>query len=271
MYNLVNLKDKTILITGASSGIGQAIAELLDKLEARVILVARREDKLREVLAGLNNQSSCYYVADLSKLDGIEELIKGIIAEQGALDGFVHSAGIGSSRPLKTIKPNILQEVMSINFSSFVEICRCISIKKRYAESGCSIVGISSIASCQGNASKTAYSASKAAMDAAVRCMAKELSVKGFRVNTVMPGWIETAIYEQHMQNAKDSADVEAVRARQYLGVGKPVDVANLVAFLLSDAARLITGASLDVTGGALNMLGLGLLSGLPEKDRMKE
>lgn len=252
MYNLVDLKDKNILITGSSSGIGKSIAELLDQLGAKVILIARREDKLQEVLNGLENKNSCYYVADLSELDKIEELIKQVVTEQGALDGFVHSAGITSARPLKMIKPNVLHDVMTINFYSFVEICRCISVKKRFSEKGCNIVGISSISSIQGNSSKTAYAASKAAMDATVRCMAKELADKKFRINTVAPAMIETEIYDNFASYSKGSSDAEMVMARQYLGLGKPKDVANMVAFLLSDASRFITGSTIGVDGGRL-------------------
>lgn len=253
MHNLVNLKDKQILVTGASSGIGRGIVELLDQLEAKTILVARREENLNEIVDGLQNKESCYYAADLSHLDSIEELIKKIVSENGTLDGFVHSAGITSSRPLKTIKPNILDEVMKINFYSFVEICRCISVKKRFSETGCNIVGISSTSSIQGNSSKTAYCASKAAMDAAARCMAKELSNKNIRVNTVAPAFIKTDLYDAFLQKGEGSKDAEMVMARQYLGLGEPMDVANLVAFLLSDASRFITGATIGVDGGKLS------------------
>lgn len=253
MYNLVDLKGKQILVTGASSGIGKETAALLDRLEAKTILVARRETNLKELVSEFQNKESCYYVADLSELEAIEKLIKQIVSDHGPLDGFVHSAGITSSRPLKTIKPNILDQVMRINFYSFVELCRCITIRKRFSETGCNIVGISSTSSLQGNSSKTAYCASKAAMDAAVRCMAKELANKHIRVNTVAPAFIETDIYNLFLDKGHGANDAEMVMARQYLGLGQPSDVANLTAFLLSDASRFITGSTIGVDGGKLS------------------
>lgn len=253
MYNLVDLKGKRILVTGASSGIGKEIAVLLDRLEAETILVARREKYLKEIVTGLQVEKSCYYTADLSELNKIEGLIKQIVAEHGPLDGFVHSAGITSSRPLKTIKPDILDQVMKINFYSFVELCRCITSRKRVSQTGCNIVGISSTSSIQGNSSKTAYGASKAAMDAAARCMAKELANKQIRVNTIAPALIETDIYNYFIEKGEGSKDAEITMARQYLGLGQPLDVANLTAFLLSDASRFITGSTIGVDGGKLS------------------
>lgn len=252
MYDLIDLKNKTILITGASSGIGKGIVELLDKLEAKVIMVARREDRLKEIKKGLNNKESTYYVADLSNLDKIEDLVEKVVLEHGALNGFVHSAGITSARPLKAIKPDILNNVMTVNFYSFIELCRCITMKKRFSMKGLSVVGISSTSSIQGNSSRTAYSASKAAMDAAVRCMAKELSQKKIRLNTVAPAFIDTEIFESFLNYGENEEDSKMVLARQYLGIGKPEDVANVVAFLLSDASRFITGATIGVDGGKL-------------------
>ncbi len=256
MYDLVNLNNKQIIVTGASSGIGKETVKLLDRLGAKTILIARREEKLKNVISDLQNNESCYYSTDLSQLDVIEELVKRIVSEHGPLDGFVHSAGVSSSRPLKTIKPDVLHKVMAINFYSFVEFVRCISVKKRFSENGCNIVGISSVASMRGNSSKTAYSASKAAMDAAVRCMAKELANKKFRVNTVAPGLIETDMYNAFLDKGESSKDAERVMAKQYLGVGKPIDVANLTAFLLSDASCFITGATIGVEGGRLAVEG---------------
>lgn len=253
MYNLVDLKGKRILVTGASSGIGKETVTLLDRLEAETILVARRKENLKEIVERLQNKESSYYVADLSKLDQVEGLINQIVAERGPLDGFVHSAGITSSRPFKTIKPDVLDVVMKINFYSFVELCRCITSKKRFAKTGCNIVGISSTSSIQGNSSKTAYCASKAAMDAAVRCMAKELANKHIRVNTVAPAFIETDIYDSFLEKGEGSKEAEMIMARQYLGLGQPSDVASLTAFLLSEASRFITGSTIGVDGGKLS------------------
>ena len=252
MKNLVDLSNKTVLVCGASSGIGRQTAITLSELGARVVLVARREDKLAEALGMLSGEGHLYRVFDLSEANEIEGFIKQLTGDVGALDGVVYCAGISATRPLKMLKPAALKEVMNINFEAFVETVRC-SAKKRAFNEGMSIVGISSISSTVGSLGKTAYCASKAAMDAAVRCMAKELAHSKIRVNTVCPGIIETELFEQFKSNAGDSRDAQIKLERQYLGVGQPGDVASTVAFLLSDASRMITGASIGVDGGMLS------------------
>lgn len=252
MYNVVDLTGKQIFITGASSGMGKETAILCSKLGAKVVLAARNEEKLREVINCLEGSEHHYYPFDLRNIDDIEEFIKNIISETGPMDGFVHSAGVGSTRPLKLLKPSSLVEVMTINYYSFIEIIRCLTKKKHFNE-GMSIVGISSISSKQGNQTKTAYCASKAAMDASVRCLAKELAGNHIRVNTVNPALINTDIYKQFLDNSGNSKDAQNIMERQYLGLGEPIDVANMIAFLLSDAARFITGSSVDIDGGRLS------------------
>lgn len=248
----MNLTGKCILVTGASSGIGRETSILLSKLGAKVIMIARREEKLKETLSALDGEDHKYYCYDLHNVDGIENLVKQIILENGSLDGFVHSAGISSYRPLAMMKPCFIKEVMEINFYSFIELVRCISKKKNFNE-GMSIVGISSISSQQGNQSKTAYCASKAAMDAAIRCMAKELAPKKIRVNSVVPALIKTDLFNVFLDKGADSEDAQNVMARQYLGIGEPIDVANIVAYLLSGASKFITGTSIAVDGGRLS------------------
>ena len=141
---------------------------------------------------------------------------------------------------------------MNVNFASFVEIVRCIT-KKNYFNKKLSIVGVSSISSLIGSLGKTGYCASKAAMDAAVRCMAKELSQNEIRVNTVCPGIVNTEIYQQFKDNAGDSQDAQMKLERQYLGICQPIDIANAICFLLSDLSRMITGTSINVDGGMLS------------------
>ncbi len=252
MKNIINLNGKTILITGSSSGMGAETAILCSELEAKVVLVARREEKLQEVLGKLQGEGHKYYSFDLSGLEGIEGFTKQLIEETGPLDGFVHCAGVPGTRPLKMLKPKALQQVMDINFNSFVELVRCLTKRNCYND-GMSIVGISSVSSTMGSLGKTAYCASKAAMDAVVRCMAKELAPNGIRANTVCPGFIETPIYQKFQANAGDSLDAQLKLERQYLGLGKPVDVANMIVFLLSDASRMVTGANIGVDGGMLS------------------
>lgn len=248
MYNLVDLTDKNIIIAGASSGIGKATAYLLHKLGARVILIARNEEKLKKIVDELGS-STKYYSFDLSCVDEISTKIKEIVKECGAVDGLVYSAGIGAVRPLKMLKSSALNEVMTVNYYAFVEMVRCITARKAF-NPGLSIVGISSVSSLQGNQSKTAYCSSKAAMDAAVRCMAKELSDKFVRINTIAPALINTDIYTEFLKNGADSEDAKNILNRQYMGVGEPIDIANAAAFLLSDAAKYITGIMLLMDGG---------------------
>lgn len=250
--SIINLNNKRILIAGASSGIGAETAILCSELGAKMILLARREDKLQEVMGKLKGEGHRYFAFDLNSLDETDGFIKSLIKEVGPLDGLVYSAGIPGTRPLKMLKPSALSEVMNINFSAFVEIVRCATKKDHYVP-GMSIVGISSVSSTIGSLGKTAYCASKAAMDSAVRCMAKELAPNGVRVNTVCPGIIETALFQTFRDNAGDSRDAQVKIERQYLGLGKPIDVANTIAFLLSDASRMITGASVGIDGGMLS------------------
>lgn len=252
MVNVIDLTGKKILITGASSGMGKETAVLCSKLGGKVILVARREDKLQEVISELEGSDHKYYPFDLSKVDEIEGFIKKIIEDNGPIDGFVHSAGITSTRPLQTLKPSVMRDVMDINYFSFIEIIRCISKRNCFNE-GMSIVGISSVSSKAGNQAKTAYCASKAAMDATVRCVAKELAPKKIRANTVCPGLIKTPIFQQFLDNSGDSEDAKNILARQYLGLGEPIDVANMIVFLLSNASKFITGSSIDLDGGRLS------------------
>lgn len=250
MVNLIDMTERKVVVTGASSGIGRQVAITLSQLGAKLVLIARREDKLQETVQALEGTGHCYYCADLSAVDSIEPLVKQIIAEQGAVDGLVYAAGVGTSLPLMQFKPEKVQKVFDINFFGFTEVVRQFCRKGRFNE-GMRIVGISSIASMRGDKSHMAYSASKAAMDSAVRCIAREVADKGICINTVAPAMTATEMYVKYLEKyGEDSGSNEDLLKRQYLGIARTEDVANAVAFLLSPAARFITGITLPVDGG---------------------
>lgn len=250
---MVDFTKKRILVTGASSGIGKQSAITLSELGASVILVARREEELKNTMNLLQGDNHSYYTTDLSKIDKIEDLIKKIVEEQGALDGLLYAAGVSIDIPLAQFKPEKMQAVFDINYFGFAEIVRQISKKGRY-QKGMRIVGISSVASRFGTPSLTAYAASKAAMDGAVRCMAKELSKKGICVNTIAPAMTRTQMYEDYLKVfGGDSDGHQELLERQYLGIVEPQGVANAAAFLLSSAAQFITGSSLAVDAGYMS------------------
>ena len=149
-------------------------------------------------------------------------------------------------------KYDFMLKVMNINFFSFIEIVRSLSAKGRYNPIGMNVVGISALGAYLGNSTKTAYCASKGAMNAAVRCMAKELASKNIRVNTVAPGVTDTPMARAAEDYGADSIEHKMILARQYMGVCQPLDIANTIAFLMSDMSRMITGSCIAVDGGKL-------------------
>ena len=251
MINPMDLTGKQILVTGASAGIGKETSIQLSKLGAKVIMIARQEERLKETFNLLEGNGHHYYIFDLERISEIEDLINYIVKSCGSFDGFVHCAGIAPMRPLSMTKYENILNAMNINFFSFIEITRCITKKSSFKLGG-SIVGISSIASVKGQKSKLSYNASKAAMDAAIRCIACELQNKKIRINSVMPGWVATDMYTSFIDRHGDSNESGEMLKRQILGVSAPYEIANTVAFLLSDATKTITGTSLVIDGGIL-------------------
>lgn len=249
MIHPMDLRGRCILVTGASSGIGREIAVVLSRLGADVVLTARNENRLKETFHALEPGNHSWEPFDLSEPEGIEALFEKICRNERKLHGLVHAAGISVTTPMQYIKLSDVKSIMSVNFFSFVELVKQFS-KRKYHEEGSSIVAVSSISSQVGARGLTAYCASKGALESAIRAMALDLTPKKIRINAVSPGVIATPIYDGLVEIV-NSKDFEAdLKKRQILGVGKPEDVANAAAFLLSDASRFITGTALVVDGG---------------------
>ncbi len=241
MENALNMTGKKYIVTGASSGIGREICKNLARFGATVILVARDEMRLKECMNELDGENHKFYCFDLSNVEGIESLVKNIVEENGKLDGFVHSAGVGPTRPLKNTKYEFVQEVFRINTFAFIELLRVFSLKKYNTGSG-AVVGISSVQSVVPAKGVAAYSASKAGMDAIVKVAAKELSEKNIRVNAVQPAWVKTKIMTEYLENA-DSNNSQTLSV--VTNALEPSEVAGTVAFLLSDTSSGINGTSI--------------------------
>lgn len=250
MINPMDLTGKRILITGASSGIGRETSILTSKLGAEVVIIARREEELQKTIDMMEGKGHKYYSFDLTNTEKIEGLIKTLVFENGVFDGFVHCAGIAPMRPLAQFKSEKFYEAININLYSFVEIVRCIT-KRGNINNGASIVGISSISSIKGSKSKISYCISKSGMDSAIRCMAQELANKKIRINSVQPGWVDTKLLHNYMKNYSDTNHAQNSFSRQYLGVSQTYEIANVVAFLLSDATKTLTGTSILIDGGS--------------------
>ena len=251
MYPLVDLTDRKIIIAGASQGIGRATALLMSQLGAKLILTARNEDKLRETLSMCEGEGHTLRTFDFTEIPGIEALAKSVTETSGPIDGIVWCVGITSDRPFHLLKPEDLEKVMHLNFNAFVELVRCFAKRKRY-NPGMRVVAVSSIASLFGKTAHLAYSASKAAINAAVRNMSVELADKKIFVNAVLPGMVNTEMFENYLKNqdgGTESPDYQRLIQRQYLGIIEPRDVASTIAFL-SSSAYWGGGICLHIDGG---------------------
>lgn len=249
MYNLVNLLNKNILVTGASSGLGRDVSVLLSMLGARVQIVARNEQRLKETISKMEGDNNHLYCCDLANVASIEEMVKKVVGDNGKLDGIVHCAGIGTMKPLSSTKYDFMLDMMNTNLFSFIELVRVATKKSNFNERG-SIIAVSSAASIRGDKAKVAYCTSKGALDSAMQAMAAELGYhKKIRVNTVNPAWIKTEMYYDYVDAVGEQV-IKEIEERQFMGASEPREISNVIAFLLSDAASQITGQSIIVDGG---------------------
>lgn len=244
---MFSLKDKTIIITGASSGIGRETAILLSKLGANLVLIDLNEEGLVDVPKEIK-RACLRKKANLCDFDNFPEIVKDISDSVGTLHGIVHCAGISSRKPLNVLSPDGFSKVMNVNFFAFEELVRLFAKRGRFADGG-SIVVMSSISSVKGYKAKTEYCVSKAAVDAFVRCMAMELAPRKIRINSVMAAEVLTPLALK-ARELNQSLGVQEFNSP--LGPTEPYEVANTIAFLLSDATKTITGTALLIDGGAM-------------------
>lgn len=243
-FNPFSLSGKTILITGASSGIGRETAIVCSKMGATVVITGRNEDRLKKTFEALNGDSNLSIAADLTDSEAIESLVQ----QLPALTGVVHCAGIGDRSMLKMVKEKDITKVMRTNFESPVLLQKALLKKKKLLNSS-SIIFVASRAPFAPTIGNGIYAASKGALIAYAKVLGLEVANQLMRVNCVCPAMVWTELVERDaLLTGVDYHEAEkAYPLKRY---GRPDDIANLIVYLLSDASSWMTGSSIDITGG---------------------
>jgi NAD(P)-dependent dehydrogenase (short-subunit alcohol dehydrogenase family) len=243
-------EGRTVLVTGASSGLGRAAAVALSLCGARLVLTGRDEARLVETRSALTGTSHAVAAAELAASDEVADFISGLAREHGPFNGIFHSAGAYFSLPMKVTKQRHIDSAYQASVNGAYGIAKAASQRKVLADGG-SLVFMSSVAGERGHSGLAAYGGAKAAVLGIVRALALEVSPRRVRVNAITASTIETEMHLRTIENANMDY-VAAGEARHPLGFGRPEDVSNAVIFLLSDASQWITGTSLVVDGGYL-------------------
>lgn len=244
MNNPFTLKGKTILVTGASSGIGKATAIECSRLGAKVVVTGRNEERLNQTLAELEGEGHLAIVADLSSEDGVNVLVD----HCPQIDGLVNNAGSTIMVPTQFISREKLIQVLEVNTVAPIMLTQQL-LKKKKLGKGASVVITDSISGVKiASPGNVLYSTSKSAINGFVKNAALDLASKNIRVNAVCPGMIDTHILDNGSVTAEDvEADIKKYPLRRY---GKPEEVAYAIIYFLSDASGFTTGANLVIDGG---------------------
>ncbi|HET9029636.1 MAG TPA: SDR family NAD(P)-dependent oxidoreductase [Candidatus Aquilonibacter sp.] len=247
----MNFDGKVALITGASRGIGRAIATELCKRGADVVLVGRDRAALDETAqhcAGERPGAVAHVItANVADQGAMEGVVSETMERFGRIDFAVANAGQSIDSLLLRLKPDVIDHMLDVNLKSAFYLCGAVAKPMMKQRAG-SIVLVSSIVGLIGNAGQAAYAASKAGLLALAKSLAKELGSRNIRVNAVAPGLIETAMTEKMPDAAKEALIKQAALGR----AGRPEDVGGVVAFLCSDASAYVTGQTIVVDGGVL-------------------
>lgn len=242
-FNPFSLEGKTVLVTGASSGIGRGIAIASSKMGATVILTGRNQLKLEETLALLEPGEHKIISADLTSSESISAMMTNL----PTLDGVVHCAGIGQRVLCKMATEHDVDAVMDTNFKGPV-ILQTELLKSKKIAKGASIVFIASISSWSPSIGNAFYSASKGAIVSYANCLALELAPRKVRVNCISPAMVWTdLVLQEGVEEEQLKEDEQKYPLKRY---GTPEDIANLAIYMLSDASSWMTGSNVNITGG---------------------
>ena len=244
MFNPFSLDGKTILVTGASSGIGRSIAIECSRMGANIVLMARNRDRLHQTLALMENGNHLAIPADLSE----ESDIIRVVDELPALDGVVHNAGVSNRVICKAVKESDMDFVFKPNLYGAILLQRHL-LKKKKIRKEASIVFIASRAPFAPSIGNGLYAASKGALLAYAQVLGLELAPQQIRVNSIAPAMVWTELVEKDAETM--GVDYNELQLKYPLKrYGKPEDVAYLTIYLLSDASSWMTGSVIDLTGG---------------------
>ena len=242
-----NLTDKVAIVTGASRGIGEAIAKQLSSCGAQIILIARNSDQLvaaKETIIS-NGGIAESITGDVSNLNSISEIVTNTIDKWGRIDILVNNAGIVRDNIIMRMKEDDWDSVMNINLKGCINGIKSVARPMIKNKAG-RIINITSVVGQIGNAGQSNYAASKAGIMGLTKSMAKELGSRNITVNAVAPGYITTDMTNELNNEVKEQMKSSIPLRR----LGTPDDVANLVCFLASDEAGYITGQTFNVDGG---------------------
>jgi NAD(P)-dependent dehydrogenase (short-subunit alcohol dehydrogenase family) len=241
-----DLTGKTALVTGASRGIGAAIAVALDRAGARVALTARSTEECRAVADAMANRPTVLF-SDLADDDAPEALAYAAVGQLGGIDVLVNNAGVGRRKPSTELTGEDIDFMYRVNVRNLLLLTTHV-IPSMVERGGGSVVNISSISGISGAPMRAAYAATKGAVDGLTRSLAMEYGPAGVRFNSVAPGVVETAMWTENL--AKPGVREEVLALVPLRRLSTPEDVADVVVFLASDAARYITGETISADGG---------------------